>query len=182
MGCNIVLIDESTYRKEYPPIAHRGKKTKLNIGVKIDILTLGDFEEIKLSYRAKLELTLKWFDERLKYANLKDDLFKNMIRQNDTSSIWIPPIVFNNSETSTRISPNIHPSIFVHKLGPPTTALPSILDETYFYAGSANMLVLISEFDTMYSCKFSLGCYPFDTQICTIEVKKEIQTLFVLLY
>ena len=166
--CNILIVDKNSYRKEYPPITRRG--LKLNVQVSVSILSMGEFKDISMSYRAKFELTSKWFDKRLLYSNLKNDIYKNTIGKEEMAMIWTPPIIFNNTLEVETSRQNGFSKIFIDKQGKHFVPPPSIIDETFHYTGSDNALYLLAEYDLVLYCKFELECYPFDTQMCTIEV------------
>ena len=169
-GCEVLIIDNDSYRKEYPPVATRGKK--LHVSVNIRVMDLSEIAEVRMSYRVKFKISLGWFDPRLKFTNLKSHFTQNVIGVNKRNSVWMPPLIFNNSAKNQIVSsdPNTPQRWFIDRRGEARVAPPSVLDETYFYAGSENMLIFEAEYDLIFFCKFRLECYPFDTQICTLEV------------
>ena len=67
--CELVTIEGELYRKEYPPIDASGSRT--NVSLSVNIQDLGSFQEISMTFRAKVYIQLKWFDKRLTFANLK---------------------------------------------------------------------------------------------------------------
>ena len=68
-NCELVIIDFRRYRKEYPPI--KSLTHRAPVHVSLDILELSQFQELKMTFRAKFNLKLRWFDSRLMFANLK---------------------------------------------------------------------------------------------------------------
>ena len=168
--CKILQVDKKSYRKEYPPI--RGRGVKQHVQVSVTILTLGEFEDITMSYRCKFHLILKWFDKRLTYHNLKKDMYKNNLGKEELEMIWIPPVLFNNTLKIMSYRDNGNPKIHIEKRGKHFVAPPSIIDENFYYLGSHNTLHLQSEHDLILHCNYELLCYPFDTQTCTLEVRK----------
>lgn len=138
---------------------------------------LSEFIEVSFNYHAKFLLTVKWNDHRLQFADLKDVMFKNLIGSPEKETLWIPPLIFNNSEKNTMVTLDREPgdpvaNILVEKRGKPTFAPPSVLDETSFYPGSESLVVYKTEYNMLLSCIYDLVYYPFDTQTCTIEVSK----------
>ena len=178
--CDNIIIDEDKYRQEYVPLS-RNKENPLqnsncDVEVSIDLYMLNNFEEIDLSYRAKFLLTLKWFDSRLTFANLKNDTFKNLVGKAKKEMLWIPTLMFNNTREHSMLSiyrdenePIVN--IFVEKSGNKNILPPSSsLDETYTYRGLENRLVLRTEYSLTFDCQYELHYYPFDTQICNMAV------------
>ena len=107
---------------------------------------LSEFSEISSNYQAKFLITVKWYDDRLEFTNLKDNMIGNKIGSPKKETLWIPPLIFNNSEKNTmltvdRESGDPVADVFVEKRGNPEFAPPTILDETLFYKGAENFVV-----------------------------------------
>ena len=151
-------------------------KEPLDIIISIDIFTLSEFLVQSFSYKAKFLITLKWYDHRLEFANLKPSMFNNLIGSPQNDYIWIPPLIFNNSEMNTMLTLDREPgepraNILVERLGNPRVAPSTVLDETLFYKGSENLIVYRTEYNLQFNCIYELGYYPFDIQTCTMEVR-----------
>ena len=102
-------------------------------------------------------------------------MFKNLIGSPEKETLWIPPLIFNNSERNTMVTMDREPgdpvaNIMIEKRGNASFAPPVVLDETAFYKGSENLMVYKSEYNLLLSCIYDLGFYPFDTQTCAMEV------------
>ena len=125
----------------------------------------------------------------------------NLIDMVDRGSIWIPALIFGNSEQNTPVSVDelarsrlkhvlnvfffiltcniissehfhfISPSISIAKNGTLHRNPSSEVTESYVYSGDQNPIVLKREYDMTFSCDFDLVLYPFDTQYCFIEVR-----------
>ena len=172
--CEIVNIDRTSYRKQHPPLNVHGNRP-LEIEISFDLFMLSEFVEVTFSYKAKFLFTVKWYDHRLQFANLKDSMFKNLIGSPERETLWIPPLIFNNSERNTMVTMDREPgdpvaNILVEKRGNADFAPPMVLDETAFYKGSENLVVYKSEYNLLLTCIYDLGFYPFDTQTCAVEV------------
>ena len=48
-------------------------RNRTNVSLSVAIQDLGSFQEISMTFRAKVYIQLKWFDKRLTFANLKKD-------------------------------------------------------------------------------------------------------------
>ena len=171
--CHIVIIDHTSYRKQHVPL-NQGNQP-LDVHISFDIFMLSEFLEVSFSYRAKFLITVKWCDHRLKFANLKSSMFKNLIGSPEKETLWIPPLIFNNSERNTMLTMDREPgdpvaNILIEKQGAPQVAPPTVLDETFFYKGSENYVVYRTEYNLLLNCIYELSYYPFDIQTCTVEV------------
>ena len=98
--------------------------------------------------------------------------------QDQQKLLWIPPLVFNNSDDGRMLSINPEGdgqpmmSLLIERRTDNNfdVASPSVLDETHFYKGNENLLVLSTEYNMILHCNYKLEDYPFDTQICNMEV------------
>ena len=92
--------------------------------------------------------------------------------------VWIPPLIFDNSDNTRTLSitsqgsddPTVNLFVERGKDNKYEVAAPSFLDETYFYKGEENYMVLTTGYNMVLHCNYKLEDYPFDTQNCTMEV------------
>ena len=179
MDCRIISLDTFSYRKEQPPSINKCSNDKVNLIVSFDISKMTKFREVEHSFNAKFLLMVKWFDNRLTFRNLKADVFKNVIGVDQKQLVWIPPLIFDNSENARTLSISHDGSeepmvnLFVERdlENKYEIAAPSFLDETFFYKGDENYMVLTTGYNMVLHCNYKLEDYPFDTQNCTMEVR-----------
>jgi len=110
-------------------------------------------------------------------------MFKNLIGSPEKETLWIPPLIFNNSETNTMLTMHREQgdpiaNILIERQGTPQVAPPTVLDETLFYKGSENFVVYRTEYNLLLNCIYDFSLYPFDTQTCTIEVKHYMAKIY----
>ena len=161
-NCSIVKIDERKYNKGLPPETE-GKKAEVNVSIYVQ-----NIEKIELpsTFHAKIEVYLKWIDHRLEYHNLHEH---NIV--DSMTDIWIPKLLFSNANEN-RFTENDHKTtISIVKSGPPQQVGLNTLHETYIYKGSENYLDFYREYFMVFKCVYDLHDYPFDTQVCTIDMK-----------
>ena len=165
-----MLLDDASYRKEYPPIEKVGQKVIVEVST--FILKMSKFDDLAMSYNVKFVVQLKWLDPNVRYANLKENYLENLVSEEKKRSIWIPPLTFNNTKGNKRISVDEPSSqVFVEKKGHYKVAPLSDILETLYYSGSENYVVLNTEYELNFNCYFDLHCFPFDTQVCGMEVR-----------
>ena len=58
-NCEMVIIDKNRYQKEYPPLQADGTETIIKITV--DLLSIGSFEEIAMTFSVKFYIMLEWY-------------------------------------------------------------------------------------------------------------------------
>ena len=177
-ACYIISLDNESYRKEQPPSGGGTHNNEVNATLSFDIFKITKFKEVGHSFNIKFQMVVKWFDNRLTFQNLKLNLFKNVVGKDQQKLLWIPPLVFNNSDDGRTLSvhhegegqPMMSILIERRKDNRFDVAGPSVLDETHFYKGHENLLVLSTEYNMVLHCNYKLEDYPFDTQICNMEV------------
>jgi len=120
------------------------------------------------------------YDWRLSYANLKNNSkLENTVGQKERNKIWIPSLVFDNSQKDAYIKNDALSSLSVKLVGLPELKINSDLQENEEFSGSTNPLVYARNFELILNCEFELHYYPFDTQQCYIVVR--VYFLFITL-
>jgi len=72
-NCNVVKISDDIYHKEYPAISEEKKVTL--VSVNISVIYIDNLEETGMTFSVKIKIRLKWYDSRLKFYNLKVNLY-----------------------------------------------------------------------------------------------------------
>ncbi|XP_059089598.1 uncharacterized protein LOC131885543 [Tigriopus californicus] len=164
--CKLVSLNQFHYIKDYPPQERGGRRTEVTYHV--EILSLDDIRELGMSLNVQFRLNLSWLDPRIIYHNLKDDPVMNSLTQGEKEKIWIPKIIFNNTDDENESILDAKASLSVIKQGNYT--LSSIkeegTDEKYIFSGSENPLVYSRHHNIQFQCNFDMTYYPFDVQMC----------------
>ena len=142
------------------------------INIVINIESLENIQEVKMSFYAKFNLVAEWYDDRLTWNDLNDDKFLNIPDQEVINRLWVPVVIFDNTENKFETPLDKKSRLVVQKKGKYTLAPVTETEETAYYKGSENKLEYSRDFFLRFKCRFELQNYPFDTQICTINIKK----------
>lgn len=70
----------------------------VNINVSMSVIDIIKIEEVDHIYTLKFRLVLEWYDYRMKYFNLKETRSQNALALEDVDRMWIPFLVFDNTE------------------------------------------------------------------------------------
>ena len=162
--CMNLLIDNESYGKDSPPFTDG---TNVMVNVSIIILTVDKIDLTSATFHAKIELILKWKDYRLTYVNLLQD--GNIVGRDVKHEIWIPPLRFTNAPIGSIINDE-DTTISIIKEGKYTLNDVTELHEARIYKGSENDLMYSRIYAMKFECKYNLVLYPFDAQICTINI------------
>ena len=124
------------------------------------------FSEVGGYFQVQFVLTMKWFESRLRFKNLKNDISLNSFLPSEIQDIWVPELIFSNTEEKPSTLIDEKTSIFVEKMG------DFKLSETYenenieYFSGTMNPLQLKRFYNQRFLCDYKLQWYPFDVQHC----------------
>ena len=138
----------------------------------MDLLNLVDINEPDYSIEIQFEIMLKWKEKRATYNNLKKTDALNALTQADIEKIWLPEVIYENTDQkeSTRLGEfgagewktNV---VISREEDNGTMRGLHFVDETEFFHGSQNSLVMNQSYTHIFQCNFELAHYPFDNQV-----------------
>ena len=152
------------------------------IYVSIHIESIENIDQVKMSFSAKFNLLVEWFDARLTWNNLNDDKFLNIPDEDVINQLWVPVIIFDNTDDKYETPLDKKARIVVDKKGKYTLSPVTEMEEVAYYAGSENSIQYSRDFYQKFKCQFELRNYPFDKQICSFILKKPSKEEKFLLY
>ena len=141
----------------------------MNITIKIE--SIEDIREVKMSFLSKFKLILEWYDDKITWNDLNDDKFLNIPSDDVTEKIWVPVVMFVNTERKTQTRIDEKSRIVVEKKGKYHLSPTEDMEEIAYYEGSENPLRYWRDFFLRFNCAFDLKNYPFDSQVCTFLMK-----------
>lgn len=115
--------------------------------------------------RIQLRLDLEWMDHRLEYHHLQRGGAPNILAESELHNIWIPSLVFANTENRevTRLNPGSEVKVKI--LGNASKSGLDLVDEIDIFKGSENPLIWTERYQQSIKCIFSLEMFPFDIQV-----------------
>ena len=134
----------------------------------LNIERIENINELDYSFTCRIIVKIKWKDTRLSYNNLFDGYTTIDIEEFD--QIWKPPLIIQNSLEQARITNHDDVLIQIIKQNEGTLKSENELYEGIIYDGKENDIILTAAFETDFGCSYQLHDYPFDSQICTIDV------------
>ena len=168
--CEPFLIDKATYRTNAPHLS-RSRKTDVKIRMRINSIT--KIDELSMSFNAECMLWINWIDERIVFKNLaKTNTALNKAWQDQ---IWLPPLYFSNEKDNARILDEDHLHVDILRQAESTLNELSELDEANLFSGGSNELQLFSGGEHIFRCQFKLNRFPFDVQLCRVNLKLPAQ-------
>ena len=94
---------------------------------------------------------------------------ENSPTMEEVGKIWIPKIVFDNTENNDVMTLDNIAKVTISREGNPEPSDLSVVDEIDIFKGSENRITFDKGFTKTLQCEYQLQLYPFDTQVCTIN-------------
>ena len=101
---------------------------------------------------------------RLKYHNLKTERSNNLLSRSEIDNLWIPFVVFSNTENSEATKGDDDSEVTVTKEGDYTESSLDVMEEINIFEGSDNKITFQQVYAKEFKCVYQLQLYPFDTQ------------------
>lgn len=165
--CEMIIIDKS-YIKDIPA-PPQGDLTLTPINASVEILSILSIDEVDSYITIQFQLNLEWIDSRLTFQNLKEDSFLNTLNSMDKTKIWIPEVLFFNTEEKEESINDEKSYITVARLGDFQESSYELLQNTHIYQGSENVLKISRVYTVKFLCEFDMNIYPFDSQQCQMQ-------------
>ena len=167
--CKIVSLDEEKYLKDKTPPPFK-KGEKLPVRLNIDIFNILDIQEVLNMIKLKFNLGATWYDSRLEYHNLKRDSEMNSLIFAEAQMIWVPTILFFNTQDHLTTSMDIKAVVQVAMKQNGTLIGPTISEDIMVFEGVKNQLELSRVYKIEFICEYDMQYYPFDIQVCNINM------------
>ena len=124
IACKKLILNDG-YQKSFAPKTNE----KLKILVDIHIDNVLDLDEGRSAMTLKFKMVVEWMDSRLKFINLKEDNFSNILTAEETEQIWMPVLTFVNTEHQNEAHFNNGSSFNTIKIDPGAKAYLTGYDE-----------------------------------------------------
>ncbi len=120
------------------------------------------------------------FDVRLTMVDLNPNNELNQLDFQSRQQIWIPEVVFYNTEIKTETLNDGKAFAFVSRNSSYQRRTNDYPHNAYLYKGSENPITLGRVYSAKFICDYDMSIYPFDTQECfTIFIMKGSSNNFI---
>ena len=99
-GCYLLNLVKG-YNKNIPPFSRKcfsGEIVSVEVNVSMRLLKIVDIDEVDHTIDLQFEIILEWKDHRMTFNNLKERAYLNALTEEDTKSIWLPLVVYDNTD------------------------------------------------------------------------------------
>ena len=121
---------------------------------------------------------MEWYDYRLTYWNLKQRRSANAFSQDDTSKLWMPSLVFQNTENNEVTVADSEAEVTVTREGDFTRSDDTVVEEINIFSGEDNRITFERIYTKTFRCEYQLQLYPFDTQVIFSNIKAYFIKIF----
>ena len=158
------------YNKFLTPTPDSGEN--LNIDITVTILDILKIDEVEGDFIIQLATKREWFDNRLTYQDLKNDRYLDKLSNEEQNSIWSPYLIFDNVANDEKLKLVGESNIdqWIVESNGSHYRDPLLANNIQLYRGSENRIMVTKIYYTEWICVFNLKWYPFDTQICSLQI------------
>ena len=160
LGCQLIARDNSYQKFLTPPPI--GEKKKLTLKMEVDLISIGNIQEIESTVEFQFILYLTWLESRLKYLNLIAN-GTNRLTPTEMEWIWVPKLMFYNTDKRLETVLDDSTVISIKREGEFES-----LQNKRVYSGKDNPLISSRFYITQFMCIYNMAWYPFDTQRCSM--------------
>ena len=114
----------------------------------------------------KFKIVLEWYEHRVSYHNLKNIQALNKLPDKDVQMIWIPYIIFQNTDDNEAVVlDGVRSTVFINRESGFQRSGIEIVDEIEIFPGALNKLTIAQTYSKKFHCTYLLHYFPFDTQV-----------------
>ena len=97
----------------------------------LEIMVIQEIKEIQQILQLKFSLRMTWVDARLDFYNIKMDETMNVISRDELNRIWLPIIIFHNTERGQRTINDAESFATISRTGQGTGSDSSIREDIH---------------------------------------------------
>ena len=172
----MIEIDPS-YNKFLSPLSQE----KLPVTISVKLHSISRLDPILSSYRTEFTVILSWVDSRLVYNNLRAESSMNYIRPEETQQIWFPDFYFDNTREKVKSSIDGKSALSVVRKGSGMLTSLQDTENKLTFSGEENFIQYERFYSEEFHCDFYLHWYPFDQQLCFIDIKPSSNNQVIIL-
>ena len=144
---------------------HFSGSTKVSVELSVVLQEILKLDEIGGIMYIKYVLLAKWKDPGLTFHNLKRDPNQNLLSEVEWSRIWVPRVIFDNTEATEKsiMDKDAIIRVLANENFTHTTTDIHHHQNIYVFDGKNTNLEKSRAYNTEFLCKYSIAWYPFDS-------------------
>ena len=171
-NCKLLML-ENSYNKRVPPIATAGNTlVPATVTISITLMKVVAIKEVEHKIDLQFGISLSWNENRAKYYNLKDMSSLNSFSDDEFERLWLPYVIYDNTDMkeAVQLVEGVKTTVVVTRDGDFTRSGLESADEIEIFQGAENMLTMRQTYSKEFQCEYQLYRYPFDKQVCSIDL------------
>lgn len=100
-GCRLIVYPDDYSKTRLPP--PKGQDKRANISLNINVTNIRNMDVLQQEIAFDICVLIRWEDLRLSYHNLRDDTYRNLVK--DMDPLWLPRLVITD-DTESRVDVN----------------------------------------------------------------------------
>ena len=125
-----------------------------------------EIREVDHTITLKFGIILEWYEHRVVYHNLKNQVSLNSFSDAETDQIWVPYVIYLNTDNNDAVKVGkTKTTVAITREGGFTRSTMDVADEIEIFQGSENRLTLNQTYTKVFHCTYQLHWFPFDTQV-----------------
>ena len=149
-------IDPGYQKFIVPPSSQVTEDNKTEVTISVSLSTIMDISEVGGYFQVQFDLIMNWFESRLRFKNLKDDMNLNSFLPNENNEVWVPELIFVNTENKPSTITDDRTSIKVEKRGDYILSLSSENENIQYFEGSKNPLEMRRFYNQRFLCDYGM--------------------------
>ena len=167
-NCSLLVLKKGYNKKVAPFIFNKTRKEvdPVKVDVSTSIQNVIDISEVNNIIELKFDILMEWYEYRVDYRNLKIVKALNMLSDEELSSLWIPYIIFKNTDNNEAVKlDGVRSSVFIIRESDFQRSGLEIADEIEIFSGASNKLTIGQTYSKKFHCTYLLHYFPFDSQV-----------------
>ena len=129
---------------------------KTEVYISVTINTIMDISEVGGYFQVQFDLIMNWYESRLRFKNLKDDMNLNSFLPNENYEVWVPELIFVNTQNKPSTITDDRTSIKVEKKGVYKLSQSSENENIQYFQGSQNPLEMKRFYNQRFLCDYGM--------------------------
>ena len=166
--CSLLVLKRRYKKKVAPFIYNKTRKEvdPVKVDVSTSLLNVIDISEVNHIIELKFDIHMEWYDYRVDYHNLKTDQALNTLSDEELRSLWIPYIIFQNTDNNEAVElDGIRSTVFISRQSDFRRSGIEFADEMEIFSGASNKINIGQTYSKKFHCNYQLHYFPFDTQV-----------------
>ena len=131
------------------------------------LLNVIEISEVNHIIELKFDISLKWYENRAVYHNLKKEVSFNLLSDEEIGRVWTPYLIYANTDNNeaATISDLIKTTMAVTRESTFTRSGMDVVDEIEIFKGEENKITMNQTYSKEFQCTYLIQWFPFDTQV-----------------